>query len=329
MALKNNTIISSFIQHYDSLVGNFTKPGNHVATANSDAFYSSLPAGSLDPDGLPEPYFGDLDNYSAVLLNLNPAQTIITNSIHNATTPGNVINDYGLASNTYNSMAVQFPYLNPGYYSNPGFLTLRTLISGKTSVSWWNARKEWVDRIVNAYHKTTGPNPLNPYALELCPWHSLHWPKNIKWSNSTIRNYVNAYCIKPAYLLTANHSNFKNVKGILPFGLFIGSNILHAMEAIVGSNNCTIVHQWDHTNWSSPTTPWPTHSNGNRKNHTYVLVRCNLNSLLQPGELEYLPESENRYIYFLGTWYQGGYEAPTSEFQDVENEICDAIKPLI
>ena len=105
---------------------------------------------------VPEPYYGDPKNCSAVILNINPG----------AGGPSHV-NLFPNGEATYSKHAREFPYLNSSISSfNPA------------GDKWWEKRKEWLDRLVKSYIHTH-PEIANvdkakdfPFAIEFCPWHS-------------------------------------------------------------------------------------------------------------------------------------------------------------
>mgnify|MGYP006988905760 CR=1 FL=1 len=112
---------------------------------------------------LPEPYYGDADNCSIVIINLNPGIGQPYQEWGNQNIPGVCVNDAKVSR--YSGYAKPFPLLS-GSVTNP-------------SAKWWKSRKIWIDRIVNGLGIDT---VKNPFAIELCPMHSAAWKISNPWN---------------------------------------------------------------------------------------------------------------------------------------------------
>ena len=116
-------------------------------------------ARSLSLRHIPEPFYGDMDDCSIVIINLNPGAGLCEQCWFNQNQTGLFINDIKL--NNYSGYAKSFPLL-----SSRGPLP---------SVNWWNKRYTWIKRILelNKHYcnKQIDDNKM-PFAIELVPLHS-------------------------------------------------------------------------------------------------------------------------------------------------------------
>ena len=118
---------------------------------------------SLSVDYLPEPYYGDMDHCSIVIINLNPGVGMEDQHISKKNEPGCLVN-YVNGSN-YSTMAKGFPLVGqPTNVPMP-----------KDSVNWWKPRLRWINSILG--HKGIG-NAKKPFAIELVPLHSKSFKVN-------------------------------------------------------------------------------------------------------------------------------------------------------
>ena len=109
----------------------------------------------LIAEALPEPYLGDPHKCSAVFINLNPGGVLEILQHHSN---GEFITK-GKAHLNYYEFAKSFPYQDEKYTDNGG-------------AAWWNLRKAWVNRLLSAVKGQCVESELEPFAVELCPWHS-------------------------------------------------------------------------------------------------------------------------------------------------------------
>ncbi|MBD1397678.1 hypothetical protein H9Q13_10925 [Pontibacter sp. JH31] len=153
----------------------------------------------FDPLALPEPYFGDPDRNSAVILNYNPGPVMAELQHY----PSGSFMLRGKAHEDYHAFAKPFPYL-ADYRNNPGG-------------AWWLRRKEWVDGLSSHVTHIAKPGQpgLLPFALEICPWHSKSFklrPNDIE----PLREYMTNYVLGPAEEIAKN--------SLLPFIISVGKD---------------------------------------------------------------------------------------------------------
>ena len=150
-------IFPDYIKEWDSLIQQWMK---------SPCVLNPLLEVGLSCYHLPEPYYGEMDKCSIVIINLNPGVGQCYQCWHNQCTPGPAVNK--VKENGYSNYAKDFPLL-----SGTG---------GTASSNWWKSRNKWMERILNCMSVNTNKNP---FAIELCPLHSAEF----KISNPTA--YVN------------------------------------------------------------------------------------------------------------------------------------------
>ncbi len=313
-----NSIIDKAISHYDDLIKDWRKDPS--LTLENSFYYKNMPNnntliengkvnGILEYTGMPEPYFGDPRDCSAVIVNLNPGQTIPTNCITQANCARSIVYEldtYIKKGEEYSDMAVMFPYLNPASSSysvmNP-------------SVIWWQARNEWIKHIIKSCGYEVDEDK-RPFAIEICPWHSYKWVaplwrnRNNQTAASRLQSDVKEYVIAPACEI------LKNKNSVLPFGLIIGSGVFNALKQVDFTTksrkkepNWEIVQgmQWDSDIWKSSgyQSSWPNTKNKSPFPRSYALIT-------------------NGEEYFLCTWMDGFNKIP-EDFEDIEVIICNKI----
>ena len=134
---------ADYINEWDSIIDNWMKDPNVL---------TPLREGNLSEKHLPEPYYGDIDNCSIVIINLNPGEGMDYQHWNNRMKQGTDINE--AMHKKYSGFAKSFPLLN-----------------GNTpSAEWWKQRRiRWISRILEIMGIKTDKNP---FAIELCPLHS-------------------------------------------------------------------------------------------------------------------------------------------------------------
>lgn len=120
---------------------------------NNASALSAFIGRGLSLNYLPEPFYGDMENCSLVVINLNPGKGLSEQHWNSQNTLGTIANDVKITG--YSAYAKSFP-----------------LLSGKgptPSVNWWEERNCWLDRILGFKGVKTDKNP---FAIELVPLHS-------------------------------------------------------------------------------------------------------------------------------------------------------------
>lgn len=137
---------------------------------------------SLSLQYLPEPYYGDMEQCSIVIINLNPGTGLCEQCHLRQGVKDLLVND--VKKNGYSKIAKAFPL--DGKQSSVHL--------PKESLDWWKSRLEWIDRILECklgadYIKSkedkSKEDKKKPFAVELVPLHS----KSFKVDAT---NYINA-----------------------------------------------------------------------------------------------------------------------------------------
>ena len=123
---------------------------------------------SLSIDYLPEPYYGDMNNCSIVMINLNPGVGMDYQDWKNQNVPGTDVNRAKV--NKYSGYAMSFPLL----------------LGSTPSSKWWQSRNAWMNRILGNKGINT---EKKPFAIELCPLHSAKFKENPIHYISDLKSY--------------------------------------------------------------------------------------------------------------------------------------------
>ena len=116
---------------------------------------------SLSIDHIPEPFYGNMEECSIVIINMNPGMGLCDQCWSNQDQQGLFVNDVKNI-NSYSTYVKDFPLLpnqNKGFPKGP-----------KPSIDWWKSRYAWINRILS--HKGIKCTNKKPFAIELVPLHS-------------------------------------------------------------------------------------------------------------------------------------------------------------
>lgn len=199
---KPSTVGQRFIDYWDNVVRqwiNLPMGKGHNASANNKYKDSNLVVSieneqlpfftdkilkdKLCPAHLPEPYWGDPDNCSIVIINYNPGggtdmsphtYKFTNGSPYFLPFPPNTMIEY-VNCYSYSSLAKDFPIWKKNLPPD------RMWLMSYGGRDWWLAKKKWIGHIVaEASVGKTEPNHLieecPPFAIEFCGWHSAKWP---------------------------------------------------------------------------------------------------------------------------------------------------------
>lgn len=238
-------IFPEYINVWDSLIQKWMK---------SPCVLHPLLEDGLSCYHLPEPYYGDMNNCSIVIVNLNPGAGQCYQCWYNQNTSETAV--YEVKKSGYSDYAKGFPLL-----SGAG--------GGTASSKWWESRKKWMERIL----KCMGVKTYNkPFAIELCPLHSAEF----KISNPTayvkkMKSFNPDLDVVEAIKWAVNHSDAK-------LGLAIGKSIynllldngfidttkassypkpsIHREYRLVENNGVRIMCTWTQGGNTAPASAW-------------------------------------------------------------------------
>lgn len=156
-----------------------------------------------DKDYMPEPFLGNPERCSAVMLNLNPAAPM--DKFHKG---------HGYAkqiiSDGYSERAKGWKIFEE---KDGGFV-------------WWAKRENWLNRIIGNEDTT-----LKPFAIEICPWHSKKW-KSLNYENQELLEEIRTKVLTPAFDAAKNSA--------LPFVVAIGKDYCTTLEKMGFEKECEL-----------------------------------------------------------------------------------------
>lgn len=165
--------IPQFIDYWDKQIRDWVALGGKITP---DESYWLPYAGKLglQPNFIPEPYYGNPQKCSIVILNFNPGHGVSTQFISNV---NNINTVCGRLVNTqYSAAALTFPILGSYNPSNP-------FQNNYAGYPWWLNKEKWVKHLFSSL----GISYVNPpFALEHCGWHSINW-RGVSYNDSTLR----------------------------------------------------------------------------------------------------------------------------------------------
>ena len=175
---------------------------------------TNLNDGTLSLQHLPEPYYGDMDNPSIVIINLNPGTGLCEQCHLRNKVSGILVND--VKNLSYSGMAKSFPLDD-----NNSIVHMP-----QESKNWWESRLAWINHILTVREKMGIPidrNNKKPFAIELVPLHS----KSFKVSKA-------AEYVKNKYPAVLGAIEYAITKSDAKMGLAIGKPIYETLTTIGG-----------------------------------------------------------------------------------------------
>lgn len=193
----SKTIIQEYYEYCDGLVNDWIAKNSNLPKNDPFLQNSTILSGKPYFNIMPEPFLGNPDNCSIVMINLNPGYTIGDDVKLSRQNTSKRFADNNLKG--YSDFAKPFPYL-----SNPEI--------HPAGADWWEGRKEYLDRLVQAY---TGKNTTRfPFALELCPWHSNKWEEaKVKIDDAVYDRMIQRALIPAMYAVGKSEAKIAVVVG--------------------------------------------------------------------------------------------------------------------
>lgn len=214
--------LKSFYDYYDELVEKWLDNTQRDNLIRNDAYFAAesnkkrneLVKLSSERLEIPEPYFGNPEKCSAVIINLNPgtsgdeARKGYYEELASQLSSGVKFSDF----------AKSFPCLEK---EHPGFC-------------FWSQKNVWIQRLCGC-----GYEHLRPFAVELCPYHSKKW--NGTFINKEVRTHIQTWVLEPAFAAVK--------KSQLPFALAIGKGCYSELKKLGFAE----LDRWDSTISDWPT----------------------------------------------------------------------------
>lgn len=150
---------------------------------------------AIQSDFIPEPYMGDPDNCSFVIVNLNPGAGQCHSCIKQKDIAGTLVNT--VKTNGYGNAVKKFPYLRNGATAD--------LIDWDNSGGrkWWKGKERWIKHIIKMFEPSYNtedaiPDNYYPFAMEMFAWHTMAWPNEL--NKKMMKNGVYGPTIKSEVL---------------------------------------------------------------------------------------------------------------------------------
>ena len=155
----------------------------------------------LCPIHMPEPYWGDPDNCSIVVVDYNPAGGKDMNPHTyrgNGKYPENTMIDY-VNTVSYSKLAKDFPILKAKKELEKDERWWLRSYGGR---QWWRGKIEWMLHLIQPDSEPLKEWPKNvslPFAIELCGWHSPNWPDNTQAidDNDNLKESIRKWFVNP------------------------------------------------------------------------------------------------------------------------------------
>lgn len=273
--------LKSFIQYWNEYLNDWMHDAKQKMTdelkcghyfCNSKVLQSNI-------DYLPEPYYGNPFDSSAVIIDLNPGLSSSFDYRKKRPVGDLFLEVQKLSYSDFNEK--YSPFLDSS------LATIGTPFEIPGAKWWRDNRMKWIGSFLKDYMKCTGtlePHHSNsPFVMELCPWHSKKWTDSIiRGMESHLYNTV----FEPACLAIKSSSFNK-------FGFCFGKV---AGDALL-KNSFVVARLW---NKEHPVGEWPLNKEKEPTNRTYRLLKREIN-----GEV----------FYFLNLYADGTFHTPSEEFR--------------
>ena len=171
---KNFKNIKDYLHHWDLFFKEWKK--DKKGTFNKDIVWKNRKGKGkteLEYDVLPQPYLGNIHDHSVITLNLNPSRS--KKNKENIEFEENYLPKFKEKENYY-----EYAESFPTYDTHP----------------FWKKQNDWIDRIFEKLGKekpSKNPEPLKPFAIEICPWGSQSFQKLDIVDEDEIVEYMDNY----------------------------------------------------------------------------------------------------------------------------------------
>jgi hypothetical protein len=180
----NIQINSQFIDYWDKVIKDWL---NGIIDKEQSAYRNIM-----NTDYMPEPYIGNPNNCSFVIVNYN-AGAGDSKDPHNYKDCANCcVNRYRLIcyvkDHSYSQFELPFPCL-----MSDDELKKRNWewIKSYSGYKWWQQKKGWLNNVTKAAGLPSYEDGVMPFAIELCGWHSKSWSNtNDIINNPQLKNVV-------------------------------------------------------------------------------------------------------------------------------------------
>lgn len=213
---------------------------------------------NIQKDFMPEPFMGDPNNFSFVIVNLNPGAGVCHSCFKQQNISGTLINKVKRLG--YSTAVKDFPYLRDG--KTVGL----TDWDDSPGRKWWKSKERWIKHMLNvcapSYNPSDPiPNGYYPFAMELFAWHTISWPSKLNkkmekggiFGNTIESDVIEplheaikkskfkiAICVgKPIGSIIGSFNAFKNKKSSQPI-----KSVNRYYDIYDYGNGCRIINTW-------------------------------------------------------------------------------------
>lgn len=214
--LKTKKVVNSYIEYWDDVISRWANEGGVVPSSEECWF---LPKSKLRIELMPEPYWGNPDCCSAVLLNYNPGgpdgEPLPDDNCHiNNVLNADSMKMSGAMHACYSRIALEFPWLDE--------VARQDFTSNHIGTKdWMRQRNGWISRLAKSDKR--------PFFLDLCGWHSKNW--RLGKYTPEIKAYISEHIIP-----VLDHAIRKSDLGI---GLCVGKQLGDAVLGKLGFSEVT------------------------------------------------------------------------------------------
>ncbi len=172
--------IPQFINYWNKQISDWAALGGKI-TPDESYWLPYANKLSLQQDFIPEPYYGDPNKCSMVILNFNPGHGVPTQHISNANNTNTIC--WRFLNPKYSATALTFPILGQYNSANPFHNNTKKNPLYYAGRPWWLNKEKWVKHLFDS----VGIQYVNPpFALEHCGWHSKNW-RGLSYADPTLR----------------------------------------------------------------------------------------------------------------------------------------------
>lgn len=347
---KPSAVGQRFIDYWDNVVRqwiNLPMGKGHNASANNKYKDSNLVVSieneqlpfftdkilkdKLCPAHLPEPYWGDPDNCSIVIINYNPGGgTDMSPHTYKFTNgnpyflpfPPNTMIEY-VHCHSYSCMAKDFPIWRKNLPAD------RKWLESYGGRDWWVQKKGWVKDLVDAScnKDTVNIEWCPPFAIELCGWHSRKWPSNWELDpNSTLlRNSIHNHFADPLlYSIEKSSADFAVCIGA-QFSPAMMMTLFSGFRDITTNVNCEYCKIYGNTAIACPacaskqfTAPYIQVTRQNQSNKKIVNRYYRIYDI----------NNVSGHHIIINTYAPGGNHHPAGHFYDFEKKLIRTLKRM-
>lgn len=230
-------------------------------TGPLSVFSQMVQSGGLSDNYIPEPYYGDADNCSAVVVNINPGLT-----------DADVIKHWNFRTSPDYRLIYDLSYMCSGKYSDwQAIYAPFTAGPWVPGVQWWaDNRNDFIDKVVRLFNCYKGQPYISskkPFAIELCPFHSGN-TGNFKLDSKVLVPYYADFVFGPVEQVIK--------KSQIPFGIGFASLINTVLKKL-GYKKVLLYWKdgYDITNGQPghAIQSWPINSDDQLWKRTYKLIQ--------------------------------------------------------